>query len=372
MNRGLYIHIPFCHKICSYCDFVKRVSKKEKISQYIDLLVKEIEIYKNIGFDFSKVNSIYIGGGTPSILNIDELRKIFNKVFEYINIDNIQEFTVEFNPEDLNKEIIDFLTAYNVNRVSIGIQTFSKRLLNLLNRDFDIDKFIENYNYLKEKISNINIDLMYAIPTQTIEELEESINKTLKLDPKHLSIYSLILEENTIFYNKLKNNEIELCPEAIELQMVDKINKLIFPTFKKYEVSNFSLENYQSRHNLIYWNNEEYLGLGVSAYIDKFRFNNTKSLKEYISCIENNNVAVDYVEELTILDEKKYHLIMGFRLVEGIDVIKYNDRFNGDIFEDFPKLNEFINNGYMEYNKSNIFIIEKYFYVMNHLLEQLI
>lgn len=375
MNKtGLYIHIPFCHKICSYCDFVKRVSTKENIKKYIDVLIKEIDLYKEEGFEFDKIETIYIGGGTPSILDVECFEKLLNKIFQVVDKNKIQEFTVEFNPEDIRKELIDLLVSYNVNRISIGIQTFNEELLELLNRSFDVDLFLENYKYLKSKISNVNFDLMYAIPGQTLKDLENSILKTIELKPTHLSIYSLILEQNTVFENMIKKGEISLCSEELELQMVDKINKLLFPIYNKYEVSNYCIKNYESKHNLIYWKNQNYLGIGVSSasYIGKYRFNNTNSLKLYKEMINNQKLAIQDVEELSIIDEKKYHIIMELRLVKGINIKEYFKRYNTEILSDFPKISKFIEKGYMAISSDYLFIKEQYFYVMNYLLEQLI
>ena len=375
MNKtGLYIHIPFCHKICSYCDFVKRVSTIDTIDKYIDTLIKEIELYQEKGFDFSNVETIYIGGGTPSILSCKNFQKLLDKLFEIIQKNKIQEFTVEFNPEDLNNELIDLLVSYNVNRISIGIQTFNEKLLKLLNRSFDIDLFLKRFEYLKTKINNINIDLMYAIPNQTIEDLEDTILKVIELNPTHLSLYSLILEPNTVFDFLLKKHEIELCDEELELQMVDRINNLLFPIFNKYEVSNYCLKNYESKHNLIYWQNKQYLGIGLSSasYLESYRFNNTSSLKEYFERVNRGELPIHDIEELSVDDEKKYHVIMGFRLIEGINLDEYFQRYQSDILQDFPKLIDFINEGYMEISSKRIFINKKYFYVMNYLLEQLI
>lgn len=375
MNKtGLYIHIPFCHKICSYCDFVKRVSTIDTIEKYIDTLIKEIELYHEKGFDFSKIETIYIGGGTPSILNCTNFQKLFDKIFNYVQKNKIQEFTVEFNPEDLNNELIDLLVSYNVNRISIGVQTFNEKLLKLLNRSFDIELFFKRFEYLKTKINNINIDLMYAIPNQTLDDLEETVLKVKELKPTHLSLYSLILEPNTVFNYLLKEKKIELCKEELELQMVDKINKLLFPIFNKYEVSNYCLKNYESKHNLIYWQNNQYLGIGLSSasYLEKYRYNNTSSLKEYFERVNAGELPIQNIEELSIEDEKKYHIILGFRLVEGINLDEYCQRYKSDIFMDFPKLIEFVNEGYMEISSKRIFINQKYFYVMNHLLKQLI
>lgn len=373
-KKGLYIHIPFCRKICSYCDFAKRVSNDSIIEKYFDCLLKEFDFYLKKGFDYKQIKTIYIGGGTPSCINKNLLSKLFQKINSLVDLNEIIEYNFEINPEDLNYELIDLLASYNVTRVSIGIQTLNENLLKLLNRGFDLTKFIDNLKYLKNKIKHVNLDLMYAIPNQTIKDLEDTIEIIKTFDVDHLSIYSLILEEKTIFNHWLLNDKIELVNEEIELEMVDIIHKLLFPTFEKYEVSNFSKKGCESKHNLLYWENEEYLGLGLSAagYLEDLRYVNTSNLKEYFSLIEEGKFPIEELEQLELIDEKKYHIILGLRLVKGIDVLKYQERFSSNIFDDFPKIMEFINQGYIGYQDNKIFIDSNYFYIMNHLLEQII
>lgn len=373
-KKGLYIHIPFCRKICSYCDFAKRVSNQTFIERYLECLLKEFDLYSKKGFDFSTIKTIYIGGGTPSSLNLELLDKLFKKISSLVDVQLIEEYNFEINPEDLSKELIDLLASYNVNRVSIGIQTLNKDLLKLLNRDFDYLKFKENLKYLKTKIKYVNLDLMYAIPGQTVNDLEETIKEVISLNVDHLSVYSLILEEKTIFNYLVNNHKINLIDEDTEMEMVDKIHKLLFPIFQKYEVSNFSKKDCESKHNLLYWQNDEYLGIGLSSagYLGNYRYVNTSSLKEYFSLVENEIFPIEELEELDLLDEKKYHIILGLRLIKGIDVESYLRRFKTNIFEDFPKLVEFIEQGFLGYLDNRIFIYENYFYIMNHLLEQII
>ncbi len=373
-KKGLYLHIPFCKKICTYCDFVKRVSNKENIEKYVDALITELELYQKKGFDFSTIETIYIGGGTPSSIDLNLLEKIFKKINELVDINKIKEYNFEINPEDLNNELIELLFTYNISRVSIGIQTLNPVILKFLNRQFDYDKFCEYFHSLKKKISNINFDLMYAIPSQTTNDLEETIEKLKELNPSHFSIYSLILEEKTLMNHLFQKGEISLINEEIELQMYNKIGKLLFPTYKQYEVSNYSLENFESKHNKIYWNNQEYLGIGInsSGYLKDVRYTNTADFKKYLMLLKEQKLPIEDIEELSILDKKKYHIMLGFRLLEGIDIKYYKKIYQTEIFEDFPKLIEFINSGYMYLENDRIKIISKYLYTMNHLLVELI
>lgn len=371
---GLYIHIPFCRRICSYCDFAKRVSNQNKINKYVDYLLKEIELYKKNNFDYSNIYTIYIGGGTPSSIGLENLEKIFSRINSIIDKSKIIEYSIEVNPEDLNDDLIFLLKKYNVNRVSIGIQTFDKTLLKLLNREFDIEKFINNYYKLKESISNINLDLMYAIPGQTIETLKETIEIMIRLNPKHVSLYSLILEEKTVFYHLYNKNKLTLIDESLEREMYDLIHSMLAGKYFQYEVSNYCQKNYESRHNLIYWNNDQYLGLGVSSasFFENRRFRNTTNLEDYFFSIDIEKFPIIEEEILTEEDIKKYHIILGFRLINGINLKGYQERFKSKLVEDFPIISTFINDGYFEIVDNHIRIKKEYIYVMDHFLEQII
>lgn len=373
MNKcGLYLHIPFCNKICAYCDFTKRVSKKDIKIKYLEYLKKEIKLYQENNFDFKKITSIYVGGGTPTALGKELLEELLQEISRIVDLSKIVEYTIEVNPEDLTKELIDLLVTYNVNRISIGIQTLDKKLLEKINRDFDYDKFIDNYKYLKQVIPNVNFDVMYAIPSQTIDSLKETLTKLVELEPTHFSIYSLILEEKTIFYNEFIKGKLELVSEELELGMVKLIHQLLGDKYPQYEVSNYS-KNHQSYHNLLYWSNEHYLGIGVAAssYIDNRRYQNTKILSKYFNDIDKRKFPIDDMEILSKEDTLKHHIIQGFRKVQGINLKEYFNRYQTNIFEDFPLLNQFVQDGYFELINDFIRIKKEYFYVMDHFIEKL-
>ena len=372
-KKGLYIHIPFCHKICAYCDFCKRVSNKSLQAKYIDYLIKEIDLKR---IDPTQFDTIYIGGGTPSSLEFVVLEKLLKKI-QSLNI-NFKEYTIEVNPEDLSIPFIDLITKFKINRVSIGIQTISHKLNLIINRHFNFERFNEAYWYLKKKIPNINIDLMYAIPNQTIEDLKESIDYVLSLEPTHLSVYSLIIEEKTIIKKQIDEGKLKVISEDLELEMIDLINKLIFPKYTKYEVSNYYLstdEKYQSFHNLKYWLNQEYVGLGLNAssYLNN-RFKNTHNLNKYFALIDQNKLPIDE-DSIEIIDEKEtktYELIMGLRLVKGLDLTQYFLKFKSDISVDFPNLEKMLHQRFVQIEDHHLFINPKYFYVMNTILSELI
>ena len=374
MNKGLYIHLPFCKHICSYCDFAKRVSKASIQEKYISALIEELLMYQEEGFDYHQITTLYIGGGTPTALSLNLLRKLLETLSSLLDLKNLQEFTIEANPDDLSEELSVLLNSFAVTRVSIGIQSFNKRILKLLNRSFDEAHFIKEYQFLHQLIPNINFDLMYAIPSQTVQELKETLAKAIELKPDHLSIYSLILEEKTLFHHMVTTGQLELISEDLEMAMVQLIDEMVIPQYPKYEVSNYANAKHQSLHNLGYWNNLEYLGVGLSAasYLNGVRFQNTKDLKTYLESIANHKFPISEREVLSKYQEKQYHLILGFRKCEGINLDNYMMRFHSLIYQDFSELYEFLQLGYFEEIDGFIRIKPQYFYVMNYLLERII
>ena len=270
---GIYIHIPFCNSICSYCDFCKFLYNKKWVDNYLNALQKEInKNYKN-----ELVRTIYIGGGTPSSLNIGELNKLFD-IIKIFKKDKKIEFTFECNIEDINEPKLELLKNNGVNRISIGVESFNDKYLKFLGRNYKSKDIMNRIDLVKKYFDNINIDLIYALPNQTLEELESDIDKFLSLDIDHISTYSLIIEPNTKLYiNKTKNID-----EEKDFEMYNLIcNKLKNKGYNHYEISNFSKESFESKHNLIYWNNLEYYGFGAGAsgYINNIRYDNTRNLQ---------------------------------------------------------------------------------------------
>ena len=272
--KAVYIHIPFCNNICSYCDFCKMYYNPKIISNYLDNLENEIKTrYQN-----EIISSLYIGGGTPSSLSYAELERLLN-ITKIFKVSNDLEFTIEVNPESLSLDKIKLLKEYGVNRVSIGVQSFNDKIIKELNRNHNKDMVFKVVNMLKENnITNINIDLMYGINSD-INIIKEDLDNYLKLDIPHLSYYSLIIEDNTIF----SINKREYIDEDIDYNMYKYIND----TLKKhgyihYETSNYAKPHYESKHNLVYWNNEEYYGFGLSAvsYLNNYRSTNTKNISK--------------------------------------------------------------------------------------------
>ena len=325
---GIYIHIPFCIKKCEYCDFVSYCNKKEYVPQYINALKKEIK--NNINKEY-KITTIYIGGGTPSSIEENYIADIIETIKLNMNDEDLKDFenievTIEVNPGTVNKEKLQVYKKIGINRLSIGLQETHNELLKSIGRIHTYEEFINTYN-LARKIgfNNINVDLMIALPNQTIQDIKENLEKITKLNPEHISVYSLILEEGTPFYNKYNENKIKLPDEELERNMYWYVkNTLENNGYMHYEISNFSKKGFESKHNMNCWNQEEYLGFGVAAhsYNNRIRYSNTNSIEEYI---KGSNKIIH--EEQTLEDMQKEYMLLGLRKIEGINIQKFKNKF---------------------------------------------
>ena len=356
--KSVYIHIPFCKTICSYCDFCKMYYNSIFVNNYLNSLKKEIELnYKG-----EEIETLYIGGGTPNSLNKEELIKLFD-IIKKIHLSDEVEFTIECNIELIEEDILKLFKDNKVNRISIGIESIDENNLNYLNRNYNKQLVLEKMKLVKKYFDNINVDLIYALKNESIETLEKDIDFILELDVKHISTYSLIIEDNTILgINKEKNIDEDLDYEMYQL-IIKKLKD-----YHHYEISNFSKIGYESKHNLTYWNNEHYygFGLGASGYINNIRYDNTRSL--------NNYVKGNYRLNEEIIDkelDKEYELILGLRLLDGININKYNSKFNEDLLEN-KVIKKLINENKLIVEDKYLKINKEYIYVSNDILVEII
>ena len=359
--RGVYIHIPFCNSICSYCDFCKVLNYNDWASRYLDALNNEIDEY----YENDTVKSIYIGGGTPSSLDINDLMKLFRIIRKFKTKSDF-EFTFECNINDISSELLLILKENNVNRISIGVESFDKINLKFLNRKHEKKDIFNKIKLVKEYgFDNINVDLMYALPTESFCTLKKDVKNILKLDVDHISTYSLILEEHTM----LKNKNINNIDEELDYKMYKYIcKKLKKKGYSHYEVSNFARNNKYSRHNVIYWNNDEYYGFGLGShgYINDNRYENTRSLTKYL----NNEFRFDEVLVST-LEAMENEVMLGLRKLSGVSVEDFGKRFKKSIFDVF-KVQEAIDSGNLIYEDGFIYIPEDKIYVMNEIINMII
>lgn len=325
---ALYIHIPFCNSICSYCDFPKQMASHKKKEEYIDFLINEIDSKKDI---IKEVNSIYIGGGTPNSLDIKLLEKLFIKLEQYLI--NSKENTIEINSELLTLDQVKLFKKYNINRVSIGVQTTIDRLIKKINRHHNLEMIKKSIELLHENhIQNINLDMMYGLPDQKMEDVIIDIDTILSLGVKHISYYSLILEDKTVLNYQLNHNQISLPDDDLVADMANLINqKLKMNKFNHYEISNYSLDGYQSIHNICYWKCDNYLGFGASAasLYNNRRYQNELSLNKYYKNILYEDI------NLSLFEAKQEFMMLGLRMLSGININEYFKRFKSYPNEDF-------------------------------------
>ena len=353
MTESMYIHIPFCNKICTYCDFCKMYPKEELIQNYLESLRNEIDTY----YINDTIKTLYIGGGTPSCLTIEELDCLF-EILNNIKKDKECEFTFECNLNDIEETLLIYLKNKGVNRLSIGVQSFNKNVLKLLGREYNFD-INEKIKLAKKYFPNINIDLIFGINGQNINDLKEDLNSFIKLDINHISIYSLILEDHTIL--KI-NNYIEQ-DENLNREMYDYIcNFLKENGYNHYEISNFAKKGYESKHNLNYWNNGKYygFGLGAAGYIDDIRYTNTRSITKY-----NKRKYRYNIEQLSKKIDMENYMILGLRKTKGVSNKEFKEKYGKNIEEVF-------NIEKLEKSNDNYYIKEENLYISNYILQDFI
>ena len=358
---GLYIHIPFCKKKCSYCDFVSFSDKNSLIEKYKVAVIKEI---KSKDISKYKINTIYIGGGTPSILDSKCISDIINEVKEY-TLDNA-EVTIEINPGTAYEEKLKKYKEIGINRLSIGLQSTDNKILKEIGRIHSFEEFLNIYSLAREVgFNNINVDLMLGLPGQTIEILEESVRKIIKLDPEHISIYSLILEENTKMWDMINKGILKLPSEDIERKMYWKVKNMLESNgYIHYEISNFAKKGYESRHNSDCWEQKEYIGVGIAAhsYLNKIRFSNTSNLEEYINNINNGDFDKNITINETQRDEdtKKEYMLLGLRKIDGVSISKYKNKFGENpVFKYRQELEKLVKENLLEIDGDNIKLTNK-------------
>lgn len=335
---GLYIHIPFCVSKCNYCDFNSFKLNKELKHRYIKDLKKEMLLYKD-EFREKEITSIFLGGGTPSILESEEISEIFFNIKSNFNIKKDAEITIECNPGTLSKEKLITMKDLGINRLSIGLQATQDYHLKSIGRIHTYEEFVKNYKEaLYIGFKNINIDLMYALPNQNFDEWKDSLEKIVKLNPSHISAYSLILEEGTKLHDMYEKNEFKMIDEDTDIKMYNyTINYLKDNGYNQYEISNYSKSGFKCNHNILYWKCNHYIGLGpgASGYINNYRYKNLESLNDYHEKLLNNEKPIDFIDELSIEDKIQEKIFMGLRMNEGIKFAEFKDEFDLDFKERF-------------------------------------
>ncbi|MEE1438823.1 MAG: radical SAM family heme chaperone HemW [Lachnospiraceae bacterium] len=330
---SLYIHIPFCVRKCGYCDFLSAPADEKARDRYVQALLMEIERYQGTETADRKIKTLYIGGGTPSILSVDQLDCIMQKIKYTFNFCDDIEASMEMNPGTASKEKCRALYQMGINRLSIGLQSTNDMELKTLGRIHSYEDFINTYTWCREAgFQNINVDLMAALPYQIVESYTTGLRKIIRLAPEHISAYSLILEEGTPFYQKYNSGCYPLPDEEQERLMYRETEQILAQAgYERYEISNYAKKGYACRHNLVYWQGGDYLGLGLgsSSYMDGVRFHNTTDFNTYV----NQGAYVEDREELSVQAKMEEFMFLGLRVMAGVSGTEFEKRF-GKTMED--------------------------------------
>ena len=321
-----YVHIPFCTQICYYCDFSKVFIKNQPVDEYLEALIEEVRFY-----DLPALKTLYIGGGTPSALSAEQLDYLLTNLERELDLSQLEEFTIEANPGDLTEEKIAVLQRSKCNRVSLGVQTFDDKMLKRIGRSHNQAQIYETIDALKNAgFYNISIDLIYALPGQTMEQVVDNVAKALALDIPHMSLYSLILENHTVFMNRQRRGRLHLPNEDVESDMFEYIlAELEKNGFEHYEISNFTKPGFESRHNLMYWDNAEYYGLGAGAsgYLNGMRYRNRGPIQHYLKSIREKGHSRLHEECLSQKEQMEEEMFLGLRKKSGISIARFEEKF---------------------------------------------
>ncbi|HGD6946133.1 TPA: radical SAM family heme chaperone HemW [Streptococcus agalactiae] len=357
-----YVHIPFCTQICYYCDFSKVFIKNQPVDAYLQALIREFRSY-----DIKELRTLYIGGGTPTSISAVQLDYLLTELSRDLNLNTLEEFTIEANPGDLTVDKIEVLQKSAVNRVSLGVQTFNDKHLKRIGRSHNEAQIYSTIDALKTAgFQNISIDLIYALPGQTMDDVRSNVAKALSLNIPHLSLYSLILEHHTVFMNKMRRGKLHLPTEDLEAEMFEYIiSEMERNGFEHYEISNFTKPGFESRHNLMYWDNVEYYGVGAGAsgYLDGIRYRNRGPIQHYLKGVSEGNARLSE-EVLSKNEMMEEELFLGLRKKEGVSIGKFEQKFGtsfekryGQIVQELQSdglLKE--NNGFIQMTKKGLFL----------------
>lgn len=363
-DLGLYIHIPFCVRKCDYCDFLSAPSDEDTKIKYVKALIAEIKSYKQISTEYL-VKTIFIGGGTPSSLEGQFIADILEAVREVFILsgenESVPEITIEINPGTISREKLLTYKEAGINRLSIGLQSADNKELQLLGRIHSFETFYDNYILARELgFENINIDLMSALPGQTLENWLKTLEKIVALKPEHISAYSLIIEEGTPFYDRYSEEEFD---EELDRKIYESTNKYLESTgYYRYEISNYAKKNFESKHNSAYWTGKEYLGLGLGAasLLNHMRFHNEDNLSSYL---EYSAKYEDLRKDIIVLTRKQQmeeFMFLGLRMCAGVNKSEFTRRFGQgiqDVYGDIIKRSE--SEGLIKVNNENIYLTDK-------------
>lgn len=375
-NFGLYIHIPFCSRKCDYCDFVSYSMDKHAQQDYLEALFTEIDLvkdkYEDITFD-----TIYIGGGTPSIVYEGFIASLSRKLYSSFHFADKFEYTIEINPSSFTKPKFFEYVESGVNRISVGVQCIDSKLLRDNGRLQSVKNVKKTFKLLfKSSFPNVSADIMIGLPGQSVRSVVSTLEFLLQYNIKHISLYTLQVERNTMLYNKLQRGVLKPIKEKKLTAMYERLDKILSECgFIKYEVSNYCLPGFEARHNSKYWNNSNFLGLGVSAhsYIDGYRYFNTKRLDTYIEHMEKGESAVYKREYISIETRRTERIMLSLRTSKGLNLDDFRQEFNENLLETRKDaINNLIKQGMLELKDGVLIIPKNKFIVSNSIIVELL
>jgi putative oxygen-independent coproporphyrinogen III oxidase len=363
MIKSAYIHIPFCHHICHYCDFNKVFLQGQPVDDYLEALEQEIAMTLN-NCRTEHLETIFVGGGTPTALNEKQLDRLCRIIRNNLPTGEQLEFTFEANPGDLSVEKLQILKDAGVNRISLGAQTFNDELLKKIGRAHCANDIIHSIAAIKKiGFKNISIDLIFSLPGQTIVDFKETLQEAFSLEIPHYSGYSLIIEPKTVFYNLMQRGKLLTPGEDVEAEMYELLmEEMELHGYRQYEISNFSKQGFESRHNLTYWNNEEYFGFGAGAhsYVDGFRRSNVGPLKKYMEMIKKGHFPVLEENKVSKAEQMEEEMFLGLRKKEGVSIPKFFHKFGLDPISLFQnEITSSVQKGWLETNSKNIYLTKR-------------
>lgn len=335
MVKGMYLHIPFCHQICFYCDFNKVFFKDQPVDAYIESMGKELALWKQQGALDVPLETVFLGGGTPTALEPAQLERLLELIHQYVPMSDNVEWSSEANPDELTREKMEVLFKGGVNRLSMGVQTFDQDLLKRLGRTHANDDVLRAVETAREVgFTNISFDLMYGLPGQTMAQWDETLERAFAFGMPHFSAYSLIIEPKTVFYNLMVKGKLNTVTEDLEGDMYERLmDEMEKHGLHQYEISNFAKPGHESRHNLLYWDNEEYIGVGAGAhgYVHGVRYSNHGPLKKYMEPLESGQRPVLDATTVSLKAQMEEEMFLGLRKTAGVDMAHFNQKFGAPL-----------------------------------------
>ncbi len=365
MAIGLYIHVPFCVKRCSYCDFISYPYDTGLAESYVYALRKEISLHAGtLSEEQRAVKSVYLGGGTPTVLSGDWLAAILKDCRHYFDIADDAEITIECNPGTVDLDKLKKIRKAGFNRISIGVQAYQEALLSILGRIHNWQEVLVSARNSREAgFDNLGFDLIFGIPGQSMRDWKETLNRVLELSPRHVSAYNLKIEPDTPLHRDVTSGYLVPCDEELELEMYwYTVDYLAGQGFIHYEISNFALPGREAVHNLIYWHNEEYLGLGPAAHsmLNGCRFSNVKSVESYIRRLQNGEQVIAEKQCLSREEQMSETVFLGLRLIEGLDLESFARRHGKSVFVIFgERIKKLAALGLIEADEKRLKLTEK-------------